>query len=178
MPRLRTESALALALLLLVTLSARADLQLPTGTDLHPIGAGTLRWFGFHVYDASTWAIKAPLPSDGTLPAPFALQIVYARDISAADLVQATESSWQKLGLLDDRAKGWLPELATLWPDVKAGDCLVLFVDADGKAAFYYNRRLLGSIADGQFAERFAAIWLHPNSSEPALRQRLLGHSS
>ncbi|NQD36860.1 hypothetical protein HPT27_07460 [Permianibacter sp. IMCC34836] len=174
MSRTNIKSLLALCWLL-AALPAHAELNLPDRTGLQQVGAGTLRWLGFRVYDASTWATTAPLPSDGTVPTPFALQIIYAHDIDAADLVDATATAWQKLGLLDERAKNWLPGLRTLWPNVKAGDCLVLYVDANGNAGFYYNNQLLGRIDDPQFASRFAAIWLHPDSSEPTLRNQLLG---
>lgn len=165
-------------LLLLLAFSARAELRLPEPQGLQQIGSGTLRWLGFHVYDASTWAGVPALPQDGSVPAPFALQIVYAREISAEDLVSATESAWDDLGLLDDKASSWLPQLKTLWPDVKPGDTLVLHIDGARQARFYYNGKLLGSVADQEFGPRFAAIWLHPDSSESTLRRQLLGERS
>ncbi|HEX4909613.1 MAG TPA: chalcone isomerase family protein [Permianibacter sp.] len=165
-------------LLLLLAFSARAELRLPEPQGLQQIGSGTLRWLGFHVYDASTWADVPALPRDGSVPAPFALQIVYAREISAKDLVSATESAWDDLGLLDDKANSWLPQLQQLWPDVKPGDTLVLHIDDARQARFYYNGKLLGSVADQEFGPRFAAIWLHPDSSESTLRRQLLGERS
>lgn len=168
-----------LALLLsLLASPLQADLQLPTASGLKAVGRGELRWFGFHVYDASTWAAQQSLPNDGSIPTPFALQIVYARSISARDLVRATETAWDELGLLDAQAKIWLPQLAKLWPNVAAGDCLVLHLDANGQSQFFYNGKLLGQLGDAEFARRFAAIWLHPDSSEPELRRQLLGKSS
>lgn len=164
--------------LLLPAFAARAELRVPEPQGLQQIGSGTLRWLGFHVYDASTWATAPSLPRDGSVPAPFALQIVYARAISADDLVSATESAWEDLDLLDAKATAWLPQLQQLWPDVKAGDTLVLHIDEARQARFYYNGELLGSVADAEFGPRFAAIWLHPDSSESTLRRQLLGERS
>ena len=170
--------AMLLLSMLALSSAVSADLRLPDPQGLQQIGAGSLRWFGFHVYDASTWSTGSSLPRDGSIPLPFALQIVYARAISAADLTAATEDAWQDLALLDEQAKRWLPQLRQLWPDVKPGDSLVLHIDQHSNAVFYYNGQRLGSIPDPLFGARFAAIWLHPNSSEPDLRQQLLGAGS
>lgn len=179
MPTPSSSRSLLLALVLLLpAFAARAELRLPEPQGLQQIGSGTLRWLGFHVYDASTWAAVPALPRDGSVPAPFALQITYARAISVDDLVGATESAWEDLGLLDAKAATWLPQLKQLWPDVKAGDTLVLHIDQARQARFYYNGRLLGSVADAEFGPRFAAIWLHPDSSESTLRRQLLGERS
>ena len=169
---------LLLALMTLIATSVQAELRVPASQGLQQIGSGTLRWLGFPVYAASTWASVPALPLDGSVPAPFALQIIYARNISADDLVSATESAWQDLGLLDDKAISWLPQLQQLWPDVKAGDSLVLHIDQHRQAHFYYNGTVIGRIADHEFGPRFAAIWLHPDSSEPVLRRQLLGERS
>ena len=175
----RLPRSLLLALVLLLpAFAARAELRLPEPQGLQQIGSGTLRWLGFHVYDASTWATVPALPRDGSVPAPFALQITYARAISADDLVGATESAWEDLGLFDAKAMAWLPQLQQLWPDVKVGDTLVLHIDQAQQARFYFNGQLLGSVADTEFGPRFAAIWLHPDSSESTLRQQLLGGRS
>jgi hypothetical protein len=171
---------IVLASVLVAQSVTAATLQIPATRSelLQQVGSGRLRWFGFHVYDASTWAAQATLPVDGSISPPFALQLVYARAISARDLVQATATAWDDLDLLDDRAKQWLPLLAQFWPDVKAGDCLVLLVDQQQQVQFFYNGKLLGIFGDIDFARRFAAIWLHPDSSEPALRRQLLGSES
>lgn len=167
-----------LALLMLLATPVRAELKLPEPQGLQKVGSGKLTWLGFHVYDASTWAGVPALPNDGTVPTPFALQIVYARNISAEDLVSATESAWDDLDLLDEKAVSWLPQLQRLWPNVKAGDTLVLHIDQNRNARFYYNGTDIGSIADAEFGPRFAAIWLHPDSSEATLRKQLLGQRS
>ncbi len=172
--------AVAMAcMLVIVTLlganAAQASLQVPNAQSLQQIGAGSLRKFGFHIYDASTWASTSSLPLDGSVAPPFALQIVYARRIEASDLVDATADAWMELKLFDADAKRWLQQVARLWPDVEAGDCLTLYVDDSGSATFYFNGRTLGHIHDPGFGPRFAAIWLHPNSREPSLRAQLLG---
>lgn len=160
---------------LLWTSGLRAELRIPHHEGLQEIGAGTLRWLGFHVYDASTWAKQDSLPTDGSVPKPFALQIIYARAIRASDLLDATETAWRGLSLFDAQAIRWLAALKRLWPDVKAGDSLVLHIDEHGRSLFYYNSRPLGGIEEPEFGSRFAAVWLHPDSDERELRRQLLG---
>ncbi len=65
-----------------------------------------------------------------------------------------------------------------MWPNVKAGDVLVLHINAEGNSSFYFNGTRLGQINEPAFGPRFAAIWLHPDSSEPSLRRQLLGHQT
>ena len=43
------------------------------------------------------------------------------------------------------------------------------------KSAFYFNDNLVGSIEDPMFGPLFVDIWLSEKTSEPKLRQQLLG---
>ncbi len=62
-----------------------------------------------------------------------------------------------------------------VFPDVEPGDRL-LGVHRPGEGvAFFYNGQLRGEIRDPEFARLFFGIWLSPRSSEPAMRQALLG---
>ena len=40
---------------------------------------------------------------------------------------------------------------------------------------FFVNGRAAGELRDADFARRFFAIWLAPTTSEPRLRQQLIG---
>jgi hypothetical protein len=58
---------------------------------------------------------------------------------------------------------------------VKKGDVLV-GVSVPGKEArFYAADRFLATVPDAEFAKAFFDIWLSEKTSEPKLRQRLLG---
>jgi hypothetical protein len=41
-------------------------------------------------------------------------------------------------------------------------------------ANFWLNGQALGQIADNRFSQRFFGIWLHPDTSLPAVRRELL----
>ncbi|WP_299010052.1 chalcone isomerase family protein [uncultured Shewanella sp.] len=54
-------------------------------------------------------------------------------------------------------------------------DELTFFIDKNGTSRFYKGKTLLGVINDIQFGQAFMGIWLSKNTSEPKLRQALLG---
>ena len=65
--------------------------------------------------------------------------------------------------------------MAELFPDVGDGDTLVgLHLPGVG-ARFVLNGQVRGQVDDPLFARLFFGIWLSPQTSEPALRQALLG---
>ncbi len=101
-------------------------------------------------------------------------EIHYLRDISKAELLENTLSQWRHLALDEDDYIEFLPLLAGIWPDIKAGDQLSMLSQANS-TTFYLNRHRIGVIDSATFAQLFLAIWLDENTSEPKLRQQLLG---
>ena len=64
-----------------------------------------------------------------------------------------------------------------MFPDVAEGD-RISGVHKPGQAArFHVNGRYAGELADGEFARLFFGVWLSPQTSEPALRDALLGRA-
>ena len=136
------------------------------------VGSGEFRYWGFLVYDASLWAPLGEYRSDG----PFALSLRYARSISRDDIVKASIDQMRDLGFAVERHPEWTQKLNQVMASVKAGDTLTGVYTPGQGAVFFYNDKLTGQI-DERLAEAFFAIWLNPRTSEPALRQALLGQS-
>ena len=42
----------------------------------------------------------------------------------------------------------------------------------------FYEKAVLGGVSDSTFGQSFLAIWLSPKTSQPNLRQRLIGANS
>jgi hypothetical protein len=61
------------------------------------------------------------------------------------------------------------------FPDVKAGDRISGSFEPEAAAQFFVNGQPRRRIADASFARLFFGIWLSPQTSEPGLRQQLLG---
>ena len=83
----------------------------------------------------------------------------------------------RRLGGDERQIAAWEGRMREIFPSVKAGDSL-LGEYRSGRVRFHFNGRLLAEIDDGEFAERFFAIWLHPRTSAPALRTALLGRQA
>jgi len=66
--------------------------------------------------------------------------------------------------------------LLSIWPNIGKGDSLTLITDEQGKSTFLFNDEKVGVIDDIAFSSDFLAIWLAENTSEPALRKKLLGN--
>lgn len=101
-------------------------------------------------------------------------EIKYQRNISQSDLIERTIEQWQHLGFSEETYQAYPPVLAALWPDITKGDKLTLVV-SERSSDFYFNERFLGRVNDDSFAQIFLAIWVSPNTSQPKLRQQLIG---
>lgn len=140
--------------------------------DARAIGSGTLRWLGFHVYDATLWTSGAAWSES----ARFALDIRYARSITGGALATTSVGEMRRMDLgSEDQLQRWGQAMSRMFPDVAPGDRLI-GINLPGRgAAFYSAERLLGHIDDAQFARAFFAIWLDGRTREPDLRATLLG---
>ncbi|PKO49139.1 MAG: hypothetical protein CVU31_02310 [Betaproteobacteria bacterium HGW-Betaproteobacteria-4] len=133
-------------------------------------GNGEFRRFGFLVYEATLWA------GDDPQRPPLALRLDYKRTIAGAAIAEASVKEMRGLGADEASLLRWGERMTRLFPDVKAGDFIVGEY-APSVARFYFNGRLLGEVADGDFARAFFGIWLDAKTSAPGLRAALLRRS-
>lgn len=138
----------------------------PVG-DLNKQGEGEMTYLFWTLYNAELYT--TPTRSEQ------ALKIEYYRDIDSKDLVDATQDQWEKLGYSDSKIKSWIAPLYEMWPNVKQGSTLTIRVSEDQQSQFYFDEQPIGTITDTQFGQAFLSIWLSENTSEPKLRQQLLG---
>jgi len=140
--------------------------------QLKTIGTGKLSWFLMDIYQASLHSADGVYTDEKY---PQALKIRYQRAFKKEWLVDATAKEWQKMLITQQRYKPWLTQLSILWPDVKSGDTITLFVAENGQGSFYHNDVLLGEIEGPDLAAEFLNIWLAKNTSQPDLRRKLIG---
>lgn len=165
-----TRLALSFACSLLLWGGASA-FEPPVGIpDVGEVGRGQFSRFGFRVYEARLWA-----PSGHYVPhLPYALSLTYQRSIDGARIVQASLDEMAKLGVPIGAHPQWRDQLARVLPDVAPGDTLTGVYQPGEGAVFYHQGKTTGRI-DDSLSRAFFAIWLDPRTSEPSLRQALLG---
>lgn len=146
------------------------------------LGAGRLRWFGLHVYDARLWvAADAPTGAARADHArfPLALEIEYARSLEGARIAQQSIDEMRRVGGFSDaQAQQWLAFLKQAVPDVQARDRVTGVQRPLELSRLHVNGRFTGELRDADFMRLFFGIWLGPQTSQPALRSQLLGPSS
>lgn len=167
--------------------TSQASPVVPAVGELLPgavrVGEGTLRFLGLAIYDARLLAPPV-WRAEALGRTPLVLELTYRRPFRGADIARRSLEEMRRAGPIpaaDEAA--WLAAMQRIFPDVGPGDRIAgvwqpgagarfVFTGADGQ------RRALGDVGDARFAERFFGIWLAPTTSEPALRQALLGPSA
>ncbi|WP_455208754.1 chalcone isomerase family protein [Kaarinaea lacus] len=181
--RLRLFNArMSLLIMAVIVVSSVASAGQPTKisfdeqTTLQPVGTGTIRWFGFTIYDASLWTASGDF-KNLTYSLPVALHITYQKSIKSSALANRTAKEWKKLDIYSAvERQQWEQRLTAIWPSVKPGDSITTLVTATKQTQFYYNKELIKTINDPEFGVALLSIWLHPNTSQPELRRKLIGH--
>ncbi len=138
-------------------------------------GEGQLRFLGFAVYAAQLWA-PASFDSAQLDRHAFALELRYLRDFRSRDIARRSIVEMRRAGPINDEtAARWEEALAGVIPDVRNGDRVTGIHRPGRGVTFLFNGRPAGEIPDALLAARFFAIWLGPATSEPVLRDQLLG---
>lgn len=162
----------ALLLALALPTGARATAEL---SGLTKRGEARFRFFGLHVYDIRLWS-PTPVTAANWQEQPLTLEIEYARSLDGAEIAKRSLKEMRRqAGIADAQAQAWLAEMQAAFPDVKAGDRISGRFEPGAAAHFFINGQPRRRVADAQFAKLFFGIWLSPQTSEPALRQQLLG---
>jgi len=139
---------------------------------LNKVGEGEMRYLFWTLYLAEFFTESTAHNTDNKSKA---LRITYYKKISRQALVDATEEQWQHLGFQSGTISQWSAHISNIWPDIEPGDELTLVISPTGYSQFYFDEKLIGKIDDTTFGNAFISIWLSENTTEPKLRQQLLG---
>ena len=146
------------------------------GRRPHLQGEGRLRFLGLLIYDVRLWTEGPGLDATDWARRPLALEITYARGFDARQIAERSLGEMRRVETLPvGLAEQWLEVMSRIFPDVRAGDRLTGLHQPERAARFFHNGRFRGEVADTGFGPRFFGIWLGPSSSQPALREQLLG---
>ena len=156
----------------------------PTAATGHPLlpgsrlsGQATLRFLGLQIYHARLWTPPG-FQADSLGPQPLVLELEYLRTLKGQAIAERSIQEMRRAGTFsDETAARWQADMARIFPDVKAGDRLTGVLRPGEGAVFLYNDQPVGRIADPVFSRLFFGIWLAPTTSEPAMRDTLLGRA-
>ena len=142
------------------------------------LGSGTLRFMGLRIYDGRLW-VGATTPGTDWQTTPLALELQYQRSLKGELIAERSLKEMRRQGEIDEvTAERWLGNMKQLFPDVQAGD-RITGVNLPGVGArFFVNGQLRGELREADFARYFFGVWLSPRSSEPAMRELLLGRKA
>lgn len=161
-------------------------------SNIKKLGEGDMSFLFWDLYKAEFFAgNKIYQPTHY----PQALKLTYKRNIEKADFIEATQDQWSKLrkkhksvAISAALEKSWLKKLSNIFPNISDKDTILLVVDENKKSHFYFkpngssisidkniNYTKIGLIEDNAFGAYFLSIWLSEHTSEPKLRQKLIG---
>ena len=148
------------------------DAELPNAKRL---GSGSLRFMLLHVYDARLW-VRDGFNAVDFAKVPLALELEYARTLYGGLIADRSLAEMRRSAdIADDKAQRWLAVMKQLFVDVHKGD-RITGVQVPGVATrIFVNGKLRGEVRDAEFTRLFFGIWLSPATSEPKLRDALLG---
>lgn len=138
--------------------------------SLNQVGQARFKVLFWNIYDSALFTPSGDFKQEED----YVFEITYLRDIEKEELIKRTVEQWQHLGLLNEDYQIYVPMLMDIWPDISEGDRLAIWVSQKG-AAFYFNQQLAGVVEHKYFGKQFVAIWLSPKTSQPKLRNKLLG---
>ena len=138
-------------------------------------GQGRLTFLGLNVYSAKLWVTDGFAP-DNFINHPVALELEYARSLVGSLIAERSLTEMKRVGEVPaDKAEPWLAAMSKTFPDVNKGDRITGLHEPGEGMRFFFNGKPRGEIRDAAFARLFTGIWLSPRTSEPKLRQALLG---
>lgn len=137
------------------------------------VGQASFNYMFWHVYDVYLYAEDGLYFSDK----PFALKLVYKRDLEGRDIALRSKQEMKKIGFKDKAVlERWHQKMIDIFPDVSNGSELVGIYTKDKKSIFFDKNKKIGEESDPDFGKWFFAIWLSEKNLYPKLNKQLLGN--
>jgi hypothetical protein len=170
-----TGRALLLALCVAATpaLAAAPSEIAPVIHATAPHGEGDYTFLLMSAYQAQLWT-DAP---QWSMKTPFALTIIYHMGFSTDDFVSRAKDEMKHVdpSLTDGQLAAYSAAMTKVFPPVDKGDEITALYQPGKSVKIFKNGQPTGAVAVKGFAQPFFGIWLSPATSNPGLRQKLLG---
>ncbi|MTI43670.1 chalcone isomerase-like protein [Roseibium hamelinense] len=139
------------------------------------VGEGKLTFLGFSVFEAELYAPGGSYSATG----PFALKLTYLRNFKGEAIAERSAKEMVRQGVPQGaKLDRWTEQMRAIFPNISRGQSITGVRTNSGNTDFYLGNQKIGSIQDKEFTRRFFAIWLGPNTNDPALRAKLVGANS
>jgi hypothetical protein len=136
------------------------------------VGQASYNYIFWHIYDVYLYAENGLYSSDK----PFALMLIYKRDLEGNDIALRSKQEIQKIGFKDKAIlERWYQKMIDIFPDVSNGSELVGVYTKDKRSIFFDENKKIGEESDPDFGKWFFGIWLSEKNLYPKLNKQLLG---
>ena len=136
------------------------------------VGKTRLKVLFWNVYDAVLIAPAGQFEQSK----PFALELKYLRGFEGKEIASRSVDEMRDLGMQDEvKLAKWYQEMQGIFPNVTEGQMITGIVDSEQISHFYLDDKPLGKVHDKEFSDWFFNIWLSQDTSQPKMRQQLLG---
>jgi len=136
------------------------------------VGQASFKYMFWHVYDIYLYAENGLYSSEK----PFALRLVYKRDLGGNDIALRSKQEIKKLGFKDKVIlERWYRKMIDIFPDVSNGSELIGIYSKDKRSIFFDKNKKIGEENDPDFGKWFFDIWLSEKNLYPKLHKQLLG---
>jgi hypothetical protein len=163
---------ISLSLLLLTTSANATSLIQKQIPDAQMVATSRLTVFLFDVYDASFYTVEGKRQ----LTPPYALKLAYLRDIKGEKIADQSTEEIRNQDIVDEvTLADWHSQMRKIFPNVKKGDNITGVYKDSAACSFYKNDSFIGQINNKQFCDAFFDIWFGEKTSQPGLRNQLIG---
>ena len=139
------------------------------------IGSGNLSFFGINLYKASLFS-TSNFDHKNPFKINFALEIQYLKSFRSEKIANISQKEMHKLNTYDENNLNlWHKWMLAKFPDISKNDVLTGVFSPTFGIKLFHNNNLIATNNDTDFAKAFFSIWLNKDTSEPALRKKLLG---
>lgn len=144
----------------------------PTGR-YKVLASDSFVWLGIEIYEIQFFTSTGSFEFENQKK-PYGMILTYKKNISSKTLLRATDREWNRLHLVNpEKSEMWINRLTAIWPDIHSGDKIITRVIPGKSTRFYLNGKFSGEINDPDFGYLFCSIWIHPDSLQKTLYQKL-----
>lgn len=158
------------------TAATFADYHVIEDIRLERVGTGTFRWTVFRLYEGALFLAPGDIGRDPLEGIPKRLELVYSRNITAAQLVESGNRILQRMFPAEHLAplQQDLDRINAAFHDVSAGDRYALTYIPGVGTTLERNGEFQILIEGRDFAATYFAIWLSKNGAKASFRNQLL----